>query len=94
MSVILNKRAEYCLAGFYAVSERVILVRLKGKPFDVCIIQVYAPTCDYSEEEVDEFYGDITKAKQQCKPHDIVLVLGDLNAKVGGGRFGEIVGPY
>ena len=67
---------------------------MEKKQFDVCIIQVYAPTCDYSEEEVDEFYGDVTKAKQQCKPHDIVLVLGDLNAKVGGGRFGEIVGPY
>ena len=94
VGVLLNKHAEGCLAGFYAVSERVILIRLKGKPFDVCIIQVYAPTCDYSDEEVEGFYGDVAKAKHQCKPHDIVLILGDLNAKVGRGRFGEIVGPY
>ena len=94
VGIMLNSRTEDCLSGFYAVSERVLLVRLKGKPFDVCIIQVYAPTCDYSDEEVDLFYEDVMKAKRQCKRHDIVLVMGDLNAKVGMGRFEETVGPY
>ena len=51
----------------------------------MCIIKVYAPKCDYSDEEVDIFYGFVAKAKQQCKPYGIVIVLGDLNAKVGSG---------
>ena len=45
VGVLLNKHAEDCLAGFYVDSERVILIRLKGKPFDVCIIQV----CPYMQ---------------------------------------------
>ena len=63
VGVMLNKRVEDCLTGFYAVSERVLLVRLKGKPFDICIIQVYSPTSVYDEAEVDSFYNDIMKAK-------------------------------
>ena len=94
VGVMLSNQVTKCLAGFYAISERVLLVRIKGKPFDVCIIQVYAPTCDHSEEAVVEFYCDIMKAKQQCKPHDVTLVMGDLNAKLGQGREGDMVGPY
>ena len=45
-------------------------------------------------KKIDIFHRDVAKAKQQCEMHDIVLVWGDLNAKVGRGRFGEIVGPY
>ena len=94
VGVMLNKRTEECLTGFYAISERVLLVRLKGKPFDVCVIQVYAPTSAYDDAEVDQFYEEVMKAKQQCKRHDIILVMGDLNAKVGKGGFEETVGPY
>ena len=50
---------------FYAVSMRVKLLSLKGKLFDVCIIQVYALICDYIDEEDDSFYGDVEKAKQR-----------------------------
>ena len=76
------------------MSERVLLVRLKGKPFDVCIIQVYAPTCDHSNETVESFYEDVQKAMEQCKRHDVIIMMGDLNAKVGEGRLDDIVGPY
>ena len=90
----MSKTASRSLIGYFAVSDRVILVRLRGKPFDVCIIQVYAPTCDYEESAVEEFYMDIMKAKEQCKPHDITIVMGDLNAKLGRGRVEDVVGPF
>ena len=94
VGVALGQRAERSLAGYYAVSDRVLLVRLQGKPFDTCIIQVYAPTCDHSDEEVESFYDDVERAVQQCKRHDVVFVMGDMNAKVGRGREEDIVGPY
>ena len=94
VGVMLSRTVSRSLVGYYAVSERVMLVRLKGKPFDICIIQVYAPTSDYEEEQVEDFYRDVMKAKEQCKPHDITLVMGDLNAKLGGEREEDVVGPF
>lgn len=94
VGVMLNGEVQKSLVGYFAVSERVLLVRIKGKPFDVCIIQVYAPTCDYSEEMVESFYEDIDKPRQECKSHDIVLLMGDMNAKIDQGRVEDIVGPF
>ena len=94
VGIELGKEAERSLAGYYAISDRVLLIRLKGKPFDTCIIQVYAPTCDHSDEEVESFYNDVQKAMQHCKRHDVIFVMGDLNAKVGRGREESIVGDY
>ena len=58
------------------------------------IIQVYAPTSEHTDEEIEAFYEDIDKAKRQCKSQEIVLVMGDLNAKVGKGKMGNTVGPH
>ena len=93
VAVMIDGATEKSLAGYYAVSERVLMVKLKGNPFDICILQVYAPTCEHDEEAVSQFYADVTKAKLQCKPHDITIVMGDLNAKLGQGRGAEAVGP-
>ena len=91
---MIDGATEKSLAGCYAVSKRVLMINLKGNPFDICILQVCAPTCDYDEEGVTHFYADIMKAKLQCKPHDITIVMGVLNAKLGRGRRGEAVGPF
>lgn len=82
------------MIGYIAISDRVILVKLAGKLININIIQVYAPTTDHSEEEFDEFYEIIEKPIRQCKPHEIILVINDLNAKIGKGNEGEVVGPY
>ena len=90
----MSKAAARSFIGYYAVSDRVILVGLRGKPFDVCIKQVYAPICDYDELAVEEFYMDIMEAKEQCKPHDITIVTGDLDAKLDRGRVRDVVSPF
>ena len=58
------------------------------------VIQVYAPTADYSYEDIEAFYEQVDSARSQCKPEEITLIVGDLNAKVGRGRSGEVVGNY
>ena len=43
---------------------------------------------------MDKFYREVQSAKDQCKQHEMIIVMGDLNAKVGNKRFDEVVGPW
>ena len=94
VGVMLSQNVSRSLAGYYPVSDRVFLVRLKGKLFDICLLQVYAPTSDSTEGSIEDFYSDVMKAKEQCKPHNITLVMGDLNLKLWSERVEDIVGPF
>ena len=60
-----------------------MMIKLKGKGVDLCIIQAYAPTSTASDEEMRQFYEQMALAMKSCKPHDIQVVMGDFNAKVG-----------
>ena len=94
VGIMVSKPVAGCVMGYWAVSDRVIVVKIKGHPFNVNIIQVYAPTQESTEEEVDEFYDQVAEAQNQCKSQDITLVLGDFNAKVGKDRYEDVVGPF
>ena len=78
------------------MSDRILLVRIHGKPFNLSIIQVYAPTSASSEEEIEDLYSDMEDAHKKCGDQDIVIVMGDLNDKVGGEQdpLQEIVGKH
>ena len=80
VGVMLSEEAARSFKGFWAVSDRVILVKLSGSPMDINVIQVYAPTSDADEESIDEFYENIGKVIRQCKNHEINIVMGDLNS--------------
>ena len=82
------------VSGYWPVSERVLVVRIKGNPFDLSIIQVYAPISDCSDEKIDELYEQLESARKQSKSQDIVILMGDLNANLGKQRFQDIVGPH
>ena len=59
MGLLVNKRVQNAVLGRNLKTDRKILVRFQGKPFDVTVIQVYAPTADVKEAEVDWFYEDL-----------------------------------
>lgn len=69
-------------------------MKIYHKPFSLIIIQVYALTEKCTEEEVDQFYEDLEKAKKICKNQEMVFIMGDLNAKVGREKFENTVGEY
>ena len=94
VGIMLGKSVVSSVIGYWAISDRVLLVKIRGNPFNICIIQVYAPTSQHDEDSVNRFYDEVTKAKEQCKQHDIVLVMGDLNARVGNERIDDVVGPH
>ena len=81
---LLSKVVSKSVLGYYALSDKILLVRIQGKPFNWSIIQVYVPTSASSEEEIEGFYSDLEDAYKKCDNQDIVIVMGDLNAKVGG----------
>ncbi|GFO42887.1 craniofacial development protein 2-like protein [Plakobranchus ocellatus] len=57
------------------------------------MIQVYAPTSDNEGVEVEKFYKEIEKAKIYLKSQDIVIIMGNFNAKVGDERVEDVIGP-
>ena len=75
VGLLFSKAVSKSVLGYCALSDRVLLVRIHGKPFNLSIIQVYAPTSASSEEEIED---------KKCGNQDIVIVMGDQNAKVGG----------
>ena len=64
VAILLDKETTKSLLGFCQISERVMIVKLKGNPFNINVIQVYAPTSLSSEAEIDQFYRDLDAAKR------------------------------
>ena len=57
-------------------------VCFQGKPFNIMVIQVYAPTSNAEEAEVEEFYEDLQDFLELTLKKDVLFIIGDLNAKV------------
>ena len=60
-----------------------ISVHLQGKPFNIMVIQVYAPTSNAEEAEVEWFYEDLQDLLELISKKDVLFIIGDWNAKVG-----------
>ena len=60
-----------------------ISVRFQGKPLNITIIQVYAPTSNAEEAEVEQFYKDLQDLLELTPKEDVLFIIGDWNAKVG-----------
>lgn len=59
---MFSKTSETSIIGYWVISDKVILVKLRGKPFNMNIIQVCASKEEYEDEEVDKFYDQINHA--------------------------------
>ena len=60
-----------------------ISVRFQGKPFNITVIQVYAPTSNAEEAEVELYYEDLQDLLELTPKKDVLFIIGDWNAKVG-----------
>ena len=58
-AIMVNKRVQNTVFGFNLKNDRMISVHLQGKPFNITVIQVYAPTSNAEEAEVEWFYEDL-----------------------------------
>ena len=69
-------------------------VRFQGKPFNVTVIQVYAPTSNAQEAEVHQFYEDLQGLLELTPTKDVLFIIGDWNAKVGSQEKPEVPGKF
>ena len=71
-----------------------ISVRLQGKPFNITVIQVYAPTSNAEETEVKRFYEDLQDLLELPPKKDVLFMIGDWNAKVGSQETPGVTGKF
>ena len=71
-----------------------ISVRLQGKPLNITVIQVYAPTSNAEETEVERFYDDLQDLVELTPKKDVLFIIGDWNAKVGSQETPGVTGKF
>ena len=71
-----------------------ISVRLQGKPFNITVIQEYAPTNNAEEAEVEQFYQDLQDLLELTPKKEVLFIRGDWNAKVGSQETPGVTGKF
>ena len=86
---MVNKRVRNVVLGCNHKNDRMIFLHFRGKPFNITVIQVYAPTSNTEKAEVERFYEDLQDLLELTPQKDILFIIWDWNAKV---RSQEILG--
>ena len=71
-----------------------ISVRFQGKPFNITVIQVYAPTSNAEDAEVEQFNEDLQDLLELTPKKDVLFIIGDWNAKVGSQETPGVTGKF
>ena len=71
-----------------------ISVHFQGKPFSITVMQVYAPTSNAEEAEVERFYEDLQDLLELTPQKDVLFIIGDWNAKVGSQETPGVTGKF
>ena len=71
-----------------------ISVRFQGKPFNITVIQVYAPISNSEEAEVEQFYEDLQDLLELASKKGVLFITGDWNAKVGSQEIPGVTGKF
>ena len=96
VGLLMTKACHNCLIDWHPISERIMTARFKAKIRNISIIQCYAPTENSELRKKTEFYNSLKDTIKQISQKDIVILMGDLNAKVGDNNEGveHIVGMH
>ena len=94
VAIMINKRFRNAVLGCNLKNDRMISVRFQGKPFNITVIQVYAPTSNAEEAEVDQFYEDLEELPELTPKKDVLFIIGDWNAKVGSQETPEVTSKF
>ena len=94
LAIMVKKRVQNAVLGCNLKNDRKISVGLQGKPFNITVIQVYAPTSNAEEAEVEQFYEDLQDLLELTPKKDVLFVIGDWNAKVGSQETPGVTGKF
>ena len=94
LTIIVNKRIQNAVLGCNLKKDRMISVRFQGKPFNITVTQVYAPTSNPEEAEAERFYEDLQDLLELTPQNDVLCIIGDWNAKVGSQETPGVTGKF
>ena len=82
VAIMVNKKVRNAILGCN-FKNRMISVRFQDQSFNITVIQVYVPTTNAEEAEVEQFYEDLQDLLERTPKKDVLFILGDWNEKVG-----------
>ena len=94
VALIVNERVQNAVLGCNLKNDRKISVHFQGKRFSITVIQVYAPTSNAEEAEVERFYEDLQDLLELTHKEDVFFIAEDSNAKVGSQEIPGVTGKF
>ena len=94
VALMVNKRVHNAVLGCNLKNNRMISVHFQSKPFNTTVIQVYAPTSNAEEAELEQFYEDLQDLLELTPKKDVLFFIGDWNAKVGSQGTPGVTGKF
>ena len=77
IAIMVNRKVRNAVIGYNLKNDRMISVCFQGKPFNITVIQVYAPTSNIEEAEVEWFYEDLQDLLELTPKKDVLFIIGD-----------------
>ena len=94
VAIMVNKRVRNAVLRCSLKNNRMISVPFQGKPFNIRVIQVYAPTSNAEEAQVEWFYEDLQDLSELTPKKVVLFIIGDWNAKVGSQETPGVTGEF
>ena len=94
VAIMVNKRVRDAVLGCNLKNDRMISVCFQGKPFNITVIQAYAPSSNTEEAEVERYYEDVQDLLELTPKKDVLFIIGDWNAKVGSQETPGVTGNF
>ena len=91
---MVNKRVRNAVLGCNVKNDRMISVHFQGKPFNITLIQVYTPTGNAEETEVEWFYEDLQDLLELTPQKEVLFIIGHWKAKVGSQEIPGATGKF
>ena len=93
-AIMVNKRVQNAVLGCSLKNDRMISVCFQGKPFNITVIQAYAPTSNAEETEIEWFYEDLQDLLELTPKKDVLFIIEDWNAKLGSQETPGVTGKF
>ena len=94
VTLIVKKRLWNAVLGCNLKNDRMISVHFQDKPFNITVIQDYAPTSNAEKAEVEQFYEDLQDLLELTPKKDVLFIIWDWNAKVGSQEIPGVTGKF
>ena len=94
VAIMANKRVRNAVLGCNLKNDRMIFVHFQDKPLNITVIQVYAPTSNTEEAEVERFYEDLQGLLELTPKKDVLFIIGNGNAKEGSQETAGVTGKF